>query len=39
MVNEGDEVVMFEPGFPMFFDHVKFAKGLMKSVPLQYDQE
>jgi aspartate/methionine/tyrosine aminotransferase len=38
LLNPGEEAVMFEPGFPMFIDHVKFAGGIIKSVPFVYDE-
>jgi aspartate/methionine/tyrosine aminotransferase len=39
LVNDGDEVVLLEPGFPMFLDHLKLAKAVVKSVPLEYKPE
>jgi aspartate/methionine/tyrosine aminotransferase len=37
IVNTGDELVTFEPGFPMVYDHVEFAGGKVNAVPLTYD--
>jgi len=33
-LNEGDNMVMFEPCFPMYLDHVSIAGAKIKSVPL-----
>lgn len=30
-----DEVVVFEPCFPQYQDHIQFAKGIYKPVPLE----
>lgn len=35
-VNEGDEVVVFEPCFPLYLDHIRVSGGVVKSVPLDY---
>lgn len=35
LVNPGDEVVVFEPCFPMHLDHIELAKGQYKAVPLK----
>ena len=35
LVNPGDEMVLFEPTFPMYFDHLQMAGGTLKSVPLK----
>lgn len=35
-INEGDEIVMFEPCFPLYLDHVRIAGGVIKPVPLEY---
>ena len=35
LVNPGDEVVVFEPCFPMHLDHLQMAGGIHKSVPLE----
>lgn len=34
LVNPGDEIVCFEPGFPMYFDHAAMNGGVLKTVPL-----
>jgi len=33
-LNEGDNMVMFEPCFPMYLDHVSVSGGKVKSVAL-----
>ena len=35
LCNEGDEMVAFEPSFPMYFDHIDVAGGTVKTVPLE----
>ena len=35
--NAGDEVVCFEPMFPMYLDHAEFAGGRVRSVPLKLE--
>ena len=35
LVNPGDEIVCFEPGFPMYFDHAAMNGGVLKTVPLE----
>ena len=39
LVNEGDELVVFEPTFPMYLDHLEVANGVLKTVPLKNDAE
>ena len=34
LVNPGDEMIVFEPCFPMYLDHLEIAGGVIKSVPL-----
>ena len=34
LVNPGDEMIVFEPCFPMYLDHLEIADGVIKSVPL-----
>lgn len=34
LVNQGDELVCFEPTFPMYFDHLKMSGGSLKTIPL-----
>ena len=34
LVNAGDELVTFEPAFPMYFDHCQLNGGILKTVPL-----
>jgi aspartate/methionine/tyrosine aminotransferase len=36
IVNDGDEVVLFEPTYPLYLDHVRMANGVIKPVPLEY---
>lgn len=35
LVNSGDELVCFEPAFPMYFDHCQLDSGTLKTVPLE----
>jgi aspartate/methionine/tyrosine aminotransferase len=35
LCNEGDELVAFEPAFPLYFDHLDVAGGTIKTVPLE----
>ncbi len=35
LVNQGDEMVLFEPTFPMYLDHLKISQGTLKTVALQ----
>ena len=37
-VNPGDQLVTFEPMFPMYLDHVALCAGQIKTVPLTYTQ-
>ena len=39
LVNEGDELVTFEPAFPMYFDHLTMSGGKIKTVPLEVDDK
>ena len=39
LVNEGDELVVFEPTFPMYLDHLEVANGVLKTVRLKNDAE
>ena len=34
LVNPGDEVVVFEPCFAMYIDHIELSGGNIKTVPL-----
>jgi len=36
LINEGDELVLFEPCFPCYLDHVRIAGGVIKSAPLEF---
>lgn len=36
LVNEGDEICMFEPCFPMYFDHTYLSRGTVKQAHLEY---
>ena len=38
LVNKGDEVVTFEPAFPMYYDHIQMSGGELKTVPLNVDE-
>ena len=35
-VNEGDEVAMFDPQFPLYLDHIRICNGVVRSIPLEY---
>ena len=37
--NAGDEVVCFEPMFPLYLDHTEFAGGRVQGVPLRFSSE
>ena len=39
LINKGDEVVLFEPAFPMLFDHIEMSGGTIKTVPLEENNE
>lgn len=39
LVNSGDEVVTFEPAFPMYFDHMTMSGGTLKTVPLEVNEK
>jgi len=39
LVNKGDEMVTFEPAFPMYFDHAQLSGGVLKTVPLECKQD
>lgn len=39
LVDPGDEVVLIEPCFPMFLDHLKLANAKVKTVPLEFKEE
>ena len=39
LVNEGDEVVVLEPCFPPYFDHIQLARGNLKTVGLEFNKE
>ena len=38
LINKGDEMVVFEPTFPMYLDHLEVAQGVLKTVPLEADE-
>ena len=38
-VNAGDQVVVFEPMFPLYLDHTEFAGGKVEGVPLRLSAE
>jgi len=35
LVEEGDEVILFDPGYPPYIEHIAFAGGKMVLVPLK----
>jgi len=39
LINKGDEMVVFEPVFPMYLDHLEIAQGTSKSVPLEVNED
>lgn len=39
LLREGEEAIMFEPGFPLFLDHVRLAGGVMRTVPMHYEND
>ena len=36
MLNPGEELVTFEPMFPMYLDHIEMSGGKLRSIPLTY---
>jgi len=38
-VNAGDELLVFEPCFPAYFDHLQLAGGTVKTVPLVVNED
>lgn len=39
LINPGDEMVVFEPCFPMYLDHCRMAGGTVRQVPLSVNDE
>ena len=39
LVNEGEEVVAFEPFFPPYLEHIEYAKGIFKPIPLELNDK
>ncbi len=39
LVNQGDEIIIFEPLFPWYLDHVRMVGAVLKLVPLENDQD
>jgi aspartate/methionine/tyrosine aminotransferase len=37
-VNEGDEVCLFEPTYPLYLDHIRICGGKVKGVPLDFSE-
>ena len=37
IVEPGDEIVMFEPAFPGYYEHIEMSGGILKSMPLSFD--
>jgi aspartate/methionine/tyrosine aminotransferase len=38
-LNPGDELVTFEPMFPMYLDHIEMSGGRLRAVPLNYSDK
>lgn len=36
VLKEEDEVVIFEPAYPCYYDHIQYAGGKVHGVPLEY---
>lgn len=39
LINKGDELVLFEPTFPMYIDHLQLAGGTLKTIPLEVNDK
>lgn len=39
LVDPGDEVVLIEPCFPMYLDHLQIASANVKTIPLEFNGE
>ena len=39
LLKEGEEVVLFEPYFPPYLEHIEYAKGVIKTVPLEMSND
>lgn len=39
LVEPGDEVVLIEPCFPMYLDHLYMTNATVKSIPLEFNGE
>ena len=37
-IHKHDEVVLFEPFFPIYLEHIKLAGGIIKVVQLKYSE-
>ena len=33
--NQGDEVIIFEPCYPCYYDHIQYAGGIVKGASLE----
>ncbi|CDW87563.1 kynurenine-oxoglutarate transaminase [Stylonychia lemnae] len=38
LINEGEEVVAFEPYFPPYLEHIEYAKAQYRTVPLELNE-
>ena len=38
LVNQGDEMIIFEPAFPMYIDHCELSGGTLKTVALNVNE-
>jgi len=39
LVNDGEEIIAFEPYFPPYLEHIEYAKGHYKTVPLELNEK
>eukprot|EP00347_Sterkiella_histriomuscorum_P017445 403349344 len=39
LVNKGEEVVVFEPYFPPYLEHIEYAQGVVKTCPLEMNDQ
>jgi len=39
LINKDDEMIIFEPAFPMYIDHCELSGGTLKTVPLNVNEE
>jgi len=39
LINKDDEMIIFEPAFPMYIDHCELSGGTLKTVPMNVNEE